>query len=62
MGHDRVQNLQRDDSPPASPQFLARTSNIMARQYAPIAQVAFKQVATHSPLTPPFTVSHVRMY
>ncbi|RVE51259.1 hypothetical protein evm_004063 [Chilo suppressalis] len=33
---------QRDESPPASPQFLSRpTSALYARQYAPIAQVAF---------------------
>ncbi|CAH0701205.1 unnamed protein product [Spodoptera exigua] len=47
-----VRNSLRDDSPPASPQFLARTP-LMARQYAPIAPVSFSRRTTTVPLTPP---------
>ncbi|XP_030022168.2 putative metallocarboxypeptidase ecm14 isoform X1 [Manduca sexta] len=43
----------RDDSPPASPQFLARTPLLSARQYAPIIPVAFTPRTTVTPLTPP---------
>ncbi|XP_028171807.1 uncharacterized protein LOC135074552 [Ostrinia nubilalis] len=46
-------NSQRDESPPASPQFLARTPTLYARQYAPIAPVAFTRRVTISPLKPP---------
>ncbi|CAH0579268.1 unnamed protein product [Chrysodeixis includens] len=46
-------SAQRDDSPPASPQFIARTPMLMARQYAPIAPVAFTRRPTIAPLTPP---------
>ncbi|KAF9824626.1 hypothetical protein SFRURICE_004083 [Spodoptera frugiperda] len=48
-----VRNSLRDDSPPASPQFLARTPTLMARQYAPIAPVAFSRRTTTAPLKPP---------
>ncbi|PZC86413.1 hypothetical protein B5X24_HaOG209132 [Helicoverpa armigera] len=51
-------NSQRDDSPPASPQFLARTPVLMARQYAPIAPVAFSRRTTIAPLTPPVVHSY----
>ncbi|KAL0841254.1 hypothetical protein ABMA28_014980 [Loxostege sticticalis] len=50
-------NSQRDESPPASPQFLTRTPAIYARQYAPIAPVAFARRDTFSPLKPPSTSS-----
>ncbi|XP_059047108.1 uncharacterized protein LOC131842553 isoform X2 [Achroia grisella] len=43
----------RDESPPASPQFLTRTETLVARQYAPIAPVAFTRRVTVMPVTPP---------
>ncbi|CAB3230052.1 unnamed protein product [Arctia plantaginis] len=43
---------QRDDSPPASPQFIARTPLLVARQYAPIEPVAFSRRSSFAPLTP----------
>lgn len=51
---ESVHNPRRDESPPASPQFISRLSKpkILARQYAPIAPVAFTRRSTFTPLTP----------
>ncbi|XP_075973574.1 uncharacterized protein LOC142974888 [Anticarsia gemmatalis] len=46
-------NNLRDDSPPASPQFIARTPTLVARQYAPVEPVAFAHRTSIAPLTPP---------
>ncbi|XP_073945339.1 uncharacterized protein isoform X2 [Choristoneura fumiferana] len=46
-------NPQRDESPPASPQFISRTPAHVVRQYAPITPVAFFPLTGVSPLTPP---------
>ncbi|KAM3964379.1 uncharacterized protein ACR2FA_001354 [Aphomia sociella] len=55
-----VKHPHRDESPPASPQFLARTETLVARQYAPITPVAFTRRATSIPLTPPFVDTYNR--
>ncbi|CAG4956496.1 unnamed protein product [Parnassius apollo] len=44
---------QRDESPPASPQFVARTPVLLNRKYAPITPVVFTQKSTVTHLTPP---------
>ncbi|CAH0723407.1 unnamed protein product, partial [Brenthis ino] len=46
------QHSQRDESPPAKPQFLPRSQSLIARQYAPIAPVSFTRSNTLGPLTP----------
>ncbi|XP_049869382.1 uncharacterized protein LOC126369133 [Pectinophora gossypiella] len=55
-------NAFRDESPPVSPQFIARVpAPAAARQYAPIAPVAFSRRTTITPLTPP-TYDHYNTY
>ncbi|XP_026317755.1 uncharacterized protein LOC113228617 [Hyposmocoma kahamanoa] len=50
---EALHNPRRDESPPASPQFISRFSKpkVLARQYAPIAPVAFTRRSL-TPLTP----------
>ncbi|KAJ8728151.1 hypothetical protein PYW08_016536 [Mythimna loreyi] len=57
-GVNVVRHSQRDDSPPASPQFLARTPMLLGRQYAPIAPVAFNRRKNMDPVTPPATSTY----
>ncbi|KAJ8730100.1 hypothetical protein PYW07_017138 [Mythimna separata] len=57
-GISGVRHSQRDDSPPASPQFLARTPTLLGRQYAPIAPVAFNRRKNIDPVTPPSTSTY----
>lgn len=56
FGHSlkSLHNPRRDESPPASPQFISRfsKSKIPARQYAPIAPVTFTRRSTFTPLLP----------
>ncbi|XP_045535746.1 uncharacterized protein LOC106718135 [Papilio machaon] len=44
---------QRDESPPAGPQFVARSPSLLSRQYAPITPVVFTQRSPATYLTPP---------
>ncbi|XP_013169077.1 PREDICTED: uncharacterized protein LOC106118866 [Papilio xuthus] len=44
---------QRDESPPAGPQFVARPPSLLSRQYAPITPVVFTQRSPATYLTPP---------
>ncbi|XP_021204210.1 uncharacterized protein LOC101746291 isoform X2 [Bombyx mori] len=46
-------NLNRDDSPPAGPQFLSRTPGVLSQQYAAVTSVAFATRSTISPVLPP---------
>ncbi|XP_050346464.1 uncharacterized protein LOC126770898 [Nymphalis io] len=50
--HGSGRHPQRDESPPASPQFLPRSQPLLPRQYAPIAPVSFTRRHTIGPLTP----------
>ena len=59
LGMNVNRNSQRDDSPPASPQFLARTPTLTGRQYAPIAPVAFNRRPGILPVTPSITYANV---
>ncbi|CAH2106397.1 unnamed protein product [Euphydryas editha] len=50
--HGSGRHPHRDESPPASPQFLPRSQTLIARQFAPIAPVSFTRHNTIGPLTP----------
>ncbi|XP_013198486.2 uncharacterized protein LOC106141375 [Amyelois transitella] len=54
LGKQKERHPQRDESPPANPQFLTRTPAL--RQYAPIAAVAFTKRASLSPISPPYNL------
>lgn len=54
--------MNRDDSPPAGPQFLSRTPGVLSQQYAAVTSVAFATRSTISPVLPPSMDFHVIIY
>ncbi|KAJ2946053.1 hypothetical protein O0L34_g4972 [Tuta absoluta] len=57
-----ARTANRDESPPASPQFLHRTQVkdvAPPRQFAPVAPVAFTRPTTGTPLKPPVNTPHI---